>query len=189
MAANFRTVVRLAPFLLLMYAPVEGRTQEPATPITYTRSVSVPLNGLQLFDKVLEAWTWTFGKEPGARLLVKDREQGVLEATARVNFRSEMLTMREESMGTIQYHITLQVRAGECRTLVSEFIHTGNKTTARGGVHLGLLTRAASPTKRVPGMGRGNSQRLYAEVKQQADGRVNALIQAFESRLRASVTP
>lgn len=182
-------MVRIASLLLLMHAPVEGRTQEPATPITYTRSVSVPLNGVQLFDKVVEAWTWTFGKEPGAKVLVKDREQGVLEATARMNFRSEMLTMREESMGTIQYHIVLHVRAGECRTVVSELIHSGNKNTARGGVHLGLLTRADAPSRRVPGMGKGNVHRLYAEVKQQADTRISALIQAFESRLRASVAP
>ena len=182
-------MVRIAPFLLLMHAPVEGRSQEPAAPITYTRSVSVPLNGVQLFDKVVEAWTWTFGKEPGAKVLLKEREQGVLEATARVNFRSEMLTMREESMGIIQYHITLQVRAGECRTVISELIHSGNKNTARGGVHLGLLTRAEAPSRKVQGMGRGNVQRLYTEVKQQADARINALIQAFESRLRASVAP
>ncbi len=163
--------------------------QEPATAISYSHSITVPLNAVQLFDKAMEAWTWTFGKEPGAKLLVKDRGKGVLEATGRLNFRSEMLTVREESMGTVQYHVTLQVRAGECRVVITELTHTGNRTTARGGIHMGLLTRAEKPVQNVPGIGGGNKTRLYAEVKQQADTRVNTVLQAFASRLRASVEP
>ena len=70
-----------------------------------------------------------------------------------------------------------------------ELTHTGNRTTARGGIHLGLLTRALWPSQKVHGMGRANVYRLYADMKQQADTRINALMQAFESRLRASVEP
>ncbi|HMC96367.1 MAG TPA: hypothetical protein VKG92_01825, partial [Flavobacteriales bacterium] len=149
-------MLRLLSILLFMHFPFAGRSQDPATAISYTRSVSVPLNAVQLFDRADEAWTWTFGKEPGARLLIKDRDKGVIEATARLNFRSEMLTQREESMGTVQYHITLQIRAGECRTVVTELTHTGNRNTARGGIHLGLLTHAEGPSHKVPGMGRSN---------------------------------
>ncbi|MEO8590433.1 MAG: hypothetical protein ABI432_13745 [Flavobacteriales bacterium] len=182
-------MLRSLPLLFLIQASFPGQTQESAAAITYTRSVSIPLNAVQLFDKVAEAWTWTFGKEPGAKLLMKDRDQGVIEATARVNFRSEMLTLRDESAGSVQYHVTFQVRAGECRTVVTELTHTGNRNTARGGIDLGLLTRAQGPDHKIPGMGRSNVYRLYADVKQQADTRINALMQAFESRLRASVEP
>ena len=180
---------RLLLLFVLLQAPHVVGAQEPATAISYSHSITVPLNAVQLFDKAMEAWTWTFGKEPGAKLLVKDRGKGVLEATGRLNFRSEMLTVREESMGTVQYHVTLQVRAGECRVVITELTHTGNRTTARGGIHMGLLTRAEKPVQNVPGIGGGNKTRLYAEVKQQADTRVNTVLQAFASRLRASVEP
>ncbi|HRH38211.1 MAG TPA: hypothetical protein PK760_07695 [Flavobacteriales bacterium] len=179
--------------LTLLAWGIPTETQVPtdgvAAPITYARSISVPLNGLLLFDKVNEAWTWTFGKEPGAKLLLSDRDNGLIEGSARVNFRSKQLLLREESMGPIQYHVVLNVRAGECRVTVSELVHTGNKTTTIGGVHMGLLTKSPDPIRRIRGAGGGNARRLYAEVKSVADQRILAVLQAFEARLRASAEP
>lgn len=163
---------RIALFLGVLLAVTAAKAQAPlgdATAVSYARSIAVPLNGVKLFDKVNEAWTWTFGKEPGAKVLRTDRDGGLLEGSARVNFRSAQLLLREESMGIIQYHVVLNVRAGECRVTVNELVHTGNRTTARGGVHLGLLTRGTEPPKRVRGAGGSNAKRLYAEVKQVAD--------------------
>ena len=42
---------------------------------------------------------------------------------------------------------------------------------------------------RVRGSGGGNMRRLYAEVKSVAEERINAILQAFEARLRASAEP
>ena len=176
-------------FAIAFAAAAGAQAPTAATAVSYSRSIAVPLNGVMLFDKVNEAWTWTLGKEPGAKVLKSDREGGVIEGTARVNFRSTQLFLREESMGTIQYHVLLNVRAGECRITVNELVHTGNKTTGRGGVHLGLLTRGLEPVKRVRGAGGGNAKRLYAEAKYVADARISALLQAFEARLRASTEP
>ena len=142
-----------------------------------------------LFDKATEAWTWTFGKEPGAKLLRSERAEGIIEATARLNFRSEMLTGREESMGIVQYRVLVNVRAGECRIAISELTHTGNRTTARGGMHMGLLAKGEDPLRKVPGMGGSNARRLYAEIKAVSQARITGLLQAFESRLKASVEP
>ena len=164
-------------------------SDEPATALSFTRSIAVPLNGPLLFDKVAETWTWTFGKEPGAKLLKKDREGGAMEGTARINFRSEQVLLREETMGVIQYHVTLRVQPGECRITVSELSHTGNRTTPRGGVHMGLLTRAAEPGQRLRGVGGSNARKIYADAKRTAESRTTALLQAFESRLRASTEP
>ncbi|MFN3874888.1 MAG: hypothetical protein ACK4L7_03125, partial [Flavobacteriales bacterium] len=50
---------------------------EGAGGLSFARTVSVPLNGLLLHDRAAEAWTWTFGREPGARVLRMDRGQGV----------------------------------------------------------------------------------------------------------------
>ena len=157
--------------------------------MSFNRSVSVPLNAVQLFDKALEAWTWSFGREPGAKLLRSDREQGILEGTARLNFRSEMLTNREESMGVVSYRVTIRIKPGECSTQITEVVHTGNHNTTLGGVHLGILPKGDTPAHRTPGMGKANAQRLLVEVKSTATTRIQALMAAFESRLRAASEP
>jgi len=184
---------RLMLGILLAVSPVISTCQTLASDtlsaLSYSRSVSIGLNAFQLYDKALDAWTWTFGKEPGATLRRSDREAGVIEGTARVNFRSTMLTGREESMGTITYRVIIQVHAGGSRITVNELVHTGNRDALRGGIHLGVLSRASSPQQRVPGLGKGNAERLYTEVKEHANGRITQLMQAFEARLRANAAP
>ena len=191
-AANLHTMHRSLLLLVACSLFLVGTAQDPGSntaAITYTRSIAIPLNGVMLFDKASEAWTWTFGKEPGAKLLRSERAEGLIEATARLNFRSEMLTGREESMGIVQYRVLMHVRAGECRITISELTHTGNRTTARGGIHLGLLAKSDDPLRKASGMGGSNARRLYAEIKDVSQTRITGLMQAFESRLKASVDP
>lgn len=193
MPVNFRSVPRLLFSLLLILANNVGHGQSLAndttSAITFTRSVSVPLNAVMLFDRAMEAWTWTFGQEPGSKLLRSDREQGVIEGVARVNFRSELLTNREQSMGTIQYRVIINIKPGECRTVITELNHTGNNNSGRPGIHLGLLTRSVAPPKRIPTMGRTSSIKLYTEVKGTATQRIQSVMQAFDYRLRAGAGP
>lgn len=189
----FRAVLHRSIVILLFLCSFIGRAQtlsaDSLTAMSYSRSVSIPLNAYQLFDKALEAWTWTFGQQPGATLRRSDRESGMLEGSARVNFRSEMLNGREESMGTITFRVSIQVRAGGSRITVHELTHSGNRAALRGGIHLGVLTRGPAPQERVPGLGRANAERLYAEVKQRAEERIVQLMQSFEARLRANAAP
>ncbi len=192
-AANLRPAMR-APTLLLLAlcaGPLGAQDPEapPPTALGYNRSMTFPLNGVQLFDRATDAWIWTFGKEPGAKVLRSDREAGVIEGTVRLNFRSEMLVGREESMGTVTYHVQVLTRAGECRVVVSGLSHTGNRTTTRGGIHLGQLMRNDTDARPTGGMGRSNVIRLHAEVRGTATTRINTLIQAFEARIRASLEP
>lgn len=157
--------------------------------LTFSRSVNVPLNGVHLHDKALEAWNWTFGREPGAKLLITKREDGLLDGSARFNFRSTMLTMREESMGTVQYKVVIRVKPGECRVLVTELTHSGNSNTSLGGVHIGLIPRGKDPMQRTPGLSKVNAQRLLAELQERSSLRMQVLLNAFEARLRASAEP
>ncbi|MDQ3100078.1 MAG: hypothetical protein M3R08_01715 [Bacteroidota bacterium] len=157
--------------------------------LTFTRSVSVPLNALMLFDRAMGSWTWTFGQEPGTKLLRSDREAGVIEGIARVNFRSEMLSNREESMGVIQYRIIINIKPGECRTVITELVHSGNNNSSRPAVHMGLLTRSLAPSNRIGTMGRTSQIKLYAEIKGTATERIRAVMQAFDSRLRSETGP
>jgi hypothetical protein len=187
--------MRYLPLLLLILVMPRTsiRAQEnapgPQQALALTRSMSIPLNGVQLYDQVLEAWTWTFGKEPSAKILRASREEGVLEGTARINFRSRMLVGREETMGIITYHIHFQIRPGECRAVVTQFVHTGNVKTTRGGIHMGRLMRDESTITSVRGLSRGNTTELHAELRVAATTRVEALLRTMESRIRATVEP
>jgi hypothetical protein len=184
-----RCLTIISALLLSGACSAQEQDNGSVTPLVYTSSISVPLNAVQLYDKALHSWNWTFGREPGATLKRSDRENGIIEGTARINFRSEMLTGREESMGTIQYRVQVQLRAGECRTIVSELTHAGNHEAPGGGLHLGLLTRSAAPPQRLPGLGKANVQRLYAELKAVAGTHCAALMQQFDARLRTSAEP
>lgn len=157
--------------------------------LVFSRSITLPLNALQLHDAALSAWTWTFGKEPGARMMRNDRKEGTLQGSARMNFRSTMLTGREETMGTISYVVHIQVKAGECRITVNDLVHTGNRSTARGGIHLNQLMRSDADAHRAGGMGRSNIERVHAELRTLATERIGDLLHAFEARLRATIEP
>jgi hypothetical protein len=172
----------------LLSLPAHGQDQ-PGAAISYSRSVSAPLNALLLHDKAMEAWNWTFGREPGARLVAVDRAMGQIEGTARLNFRSAQLALREETMGSVHYRVVVSTKAGECRVQVTDLSHTGNRSTPRGGVHLGMLMRGEATAQRVAGVGGGTAKRIHAEVKSVADARILALLQAFEARLRAQAEP
>lgn len=157
--------------------------------LAFSRSMNPPVNALQLFDQVMEAWTWTFGKEPGAKILHSDRDQGTLEGQARLNFRSKGLTGREETMGTVSYLVHVQVRAGECRVTINGITHTGNRNTPRGGIHLGPIMRSDHDVRRTAGLGRGNVEQVHADIREVTTGRVTALLQAFEARIRSQNAP
>lgn len=159
------------------------------TALSFSRSVSAPLNAVQFYDRALDAWNWTFGKEPGAKLVRSDREAGLIEGTARMNFRSVMLTGREESMGTISYSVLIQLHAGECRVSVTNVSHTGNRNTNNGGIHLKQLMRVDTDANKVKIIGRTNTVRLHAELREAAEWRIADLLRAFESHIRARLEP
>lgn len=181
-----RILTTLLLLALLRTAAAQPLDGPAGSALTYSRSINVALNAVQLHDKAMEAWTWTFGKEPGARLVSSDRSNGSIDAVARFNFRSVMLTMREETMGVVQYKVTIRVSAGECRVMVSELSHTGNRNTTMGGIHVGTLMRATTTGRKVPGMSRSNALRLQQELQDAADERMKAVLNAFEARLRAN---
>jgi hypothetical protein len=106
-----------------------------------------------------------------------------------MNFRSEMLTGREETMGVVQYRVTIRTQPGECRVVVSELTHTGNRNTSQGGIHMGLLRQGTDAVPAVRGMGRANAKRLYDELVATSDNRIQQLLRAFEARVRAGSTP
>lgn len=190
--ANLRPAMRHLPILLALVVSGGASAQElptKGTALSFSRSISAPFNAVQFHDRALDAWTWTFGKEPGAKLLRSDRESGSIEGTARINFRSVMLTAREESMGTIGYSVQIHVRAGECRVSITNLSHTGNRSTTSGGVHVKQLMRVDTDANRVTGVGRSNAVRLHAELRETAERHITSVLQAFEWHIRTRSEP
>lgn len=182
MLRSLSAIASLCIALLGMAQPV-APTSEAG--LTIVRVVHAPLNAVKMYDQALAAWKWTFGQEPGATLHRSDRTNGSIEGNARLNFRSAMLTMREETMGTVRYRVSVQVKAGECRVQVSELVHTGNRQAMRGGSDVGLIVRGEGPLQKVRGMGRSNAVRLHHEVRTVATERIQTLLQQFEARIRS----
>ena len=178
--------VTLVLMTLLAAARCEGQSgnTDSTAAVTFSHTFTAPLSRAQLFDAAQIAWQRSFGLEPAAKLAVADRENGVLEGTARMNYRSALLTAREETMGVVTYRVTVAAANGECSVRVTQLLHTGNRNAMHGGLSFGLLTGAMVPTAPHPGVSHRNAVRIYGELKEQAGQRVNDLVNAFGSTLR-----
>lgn len=187
--------MRVASLLLfalaLAPAPLVAQVvrQDTTAGLTFQENFSVPLSRAQAFDAALLAWQRSFGREPSARIALQDREAGLLEGTARLNFRATQLVGREETMGVIQYRVVVQAHNGGCTVQVTNLRHTGNRAAQNGGLDLGLLLNG-DPT---PGARDGYSHRsikqLSIDMKKQCATRMNALMNGFGSTLRTAIEP
>ena len=146
--------------------------------------VGLAMNKAQVFAAVREAWTASFGQEPGATISLQDPENGLVEGAARVNYRSRMLMGREETMGAVNYRVTIQATNGQCHVRVHDLRHTGNRGARGGGLSIGAIMEGEAPLEHYPGMGLGPSRRIHADVRQAAADRVQETLRRFVARLR-----
>lgn len=186
---------RMRPLLLtiaLLTATLvcaQGPEPDSTAALSFSSSCSLPMNHVQVYAAALEAWQVTFGREPGAALDVKDPEGAALEGRAYIRFRSTQLIGREETMGIISYHVRIQARNGECRILVTDIRHVGNRNSRMGATSVGLLTNASAPPQKVRGMGHKNGVMLWNELKEVAERDIKELERRFGSHLRESTEP
>ncbi|HMW98032.1 MAG TPA: hypothetical protein PL010_15500 [Flavobacteriales bacterium] len=149
-----------------------------------TEEISLAMNKAQIIQALPDAWGVSFAQEPGAHLGPVDVEGGIAEGQARVNYRSKLLTGREETMGTITYRVTIQAHNGRCIVRVHDLRHTGNRNAIGGGIHAGPILEGTAPDEGYPGMGLGSSRRIHADIRGAADARIRETIRRFAGRLR-----
>lgn len=173
----------------LALCTVLAHGQEPAVapvaPLRFNGTVSVPMSERQLLQHASEAWRFSFGLEPGARMVVDTATKSIV-GTARFNFRSTQLNGREETMGPISYRVRITTANGECKWTVDELKHTGNRGAPQGGSDIGPLTMGDKPIHRVTSMSPVASDRVWRDAKNQVGERIENVRRAFESRLRKS---
>lgn len=157
--------------------------------LVLTDAMGLELSKARIHAAALEAWTFTFGQEPAARIDRQDKENGLIEGSARFNFRSSALGAREETLGSINYRITVQSENGQCRVRLARFEHTGNRNMRGGGVDLGTLYAGDRPPQRVPGISLGLAQRLHADMRAQVTERLGLVMKSFAARMRSAAAP
>jgi hypothetical protein len=159
-----------------------GRT---AAALTFSNSVGLPGSKAQVYAAALKAWEFSFGLEPGARLVVTDPENGVLEGTARMNFRSAMVLNREETMGSVGYTVHIECGNGTCSVRVSGLKHTGNHNARGGGLDIGPILSGTGPAERPSGMGWTLARKTHAEIQNKLNDRIPAVIRNLLSQVRS----
>lgn len=164
-------------------------TSDSTAAISFSRTFTVPLSRSQVYDAALLAWQRSFGNQPGAKLTGTDAANGVLEGVARLNYRSTVLTAREETMGVITYRVTIHAGNGECALRVTQLTHSGNRNAMKGGLGFGLLTGTVVPPAPHPGISHRSAIRIYADLKQQAGDRIGNLLGVFGATLRQAGGP
>ena len=180
--------MRITGLMILLAWAVPAFSQvereEANRPLVLTDAIGLPMSSTQVFNAAVSAWAYSFGQEPGARLLLQDTVSGTIQGTARVNFRSTGLGSREESMGVITYNITIQAKNGQCEVRINHFLHTGNKNAIGGGVNLGPLYAGDRPPEKVPGISMGTATRLHADMRRQAQAHVGEVMKTFAAGIR-----
>lgn len=153
-------------------------------PISLTEQVGLGMNKVRVLEVVNQAWAESFGLQPGAKVVRTDAENGLFEASTRLNYRSKLLVEREETMGPITFLITVQAGNGHCQVRAHGFVHKGNRNAPGGGIDLGTLYEGDAPAERYPGMGLNISRKLHADARAIALEKTQELMRKFCARLR-----
>ncbi len=175
------------PAVVAVFALCRAQTGTQATtmvPISLTEQVGLAMNKVRVQEVVEHAWAESFGLQPGAKVVRTDPENGLFEASARLNYRSKLLVEREETMGTITFLITVQARNGQCQVRAHGFVHKGNRNAPGGGLDLGGLYEGDAPSERYLGMGLNISRKLHGDARAFALEKTQELMRKFCARLR-----
>lgn len=191
---NLNPMLRRAwPLLLAMLVGSAGVCQtalpERVVPFTLTDEVGLPANRAQLMAAARLAWRFTFGQQPGAHVDGMNDTLGTIQGSARLPYRSTLLQAREESQGSVSYRITIMVDNGHCSVRLYDLRHTGNREAQGGGVDVGTIYTGEAPEKHLPGLNLSVSRRLHADVRTACSAKLEELLRAFASALRANVGP
>lgn len=154
-----------------------------------TEEVGLPMNKAQVMAAAQEAWAASFGAEPGGQMTLVDPENGLLEGMARMNYRSTLLAGREETMGAMKYHVSIQAKNGQCHVRVHTLQHTGNRSAKGGGINMGVVMEGIAPNEHYPGMSPGASRRMHGDLRTAAAARLQEVMRKFSARIRLLGAP
>lgn len=179
-----RAALTLLLFACVLRAVPQASGLDGPRPLVITDAVALPLSKAQIFAAALNAWEFSFGQEPGAKLTTKDTSNNRIEGVARVNFRSSQLGSRSGSMGVITYAVTIQAENGQCQVRINHLSHTGNRNAPSGPIDLGTIYTGERPLEPVPGVSKGTADRLHSDMRAQATAHISDVMKRFASAMR-----
>lgn len=168
----------LSPAFPQAAPPPQGR------PLVITDAIGLPVSSAQLLLAATRAWPYSFGQEPGARIVAVDTTAGKIMGVARVNFRSSALGSREATLGVISYEILIEAENGQCRVRIGHLVHTGNRNAPQGPVDIGVLFAGDRPLERIAGVSMASANRLHADMRTQAQAHIAEVLKRFFAALR-----
>jgi hypothetical protein len=167
----------------------QGTGDPPATALSFSRTTSIPLNKVQLHDRALEALAATFGREPGAKVLLTDRESGDHRSGRSDEFPFGDV---DGSRGNHGHHRLFHPCSSECRRIAGGRIGFSAYGEPQHGTwwHKRWETDADDDhAQTTAGLGRSNVVRVHAELRELATKRINSLLQSMEAYIRANMEP
>ena len=180
--------MRVLCILLFLFSALlampQGSTLDDPRPLVITEAIALPLSLGQVEQAARNAWQYSFGQEPGARLMLDEAGSGRVDGIARFNYRSSSVGSREQTLGVINYKISIQAENGQCRVRISHFSHNGNKSAPGGSVDLGTIYSGPRPAERVAGISAGSAQRLHEDMRTQVSAQMREVLKVFSSRMR-----
>lgn len=179
----------LFPLLVLLGPLVSAQSTEVPGALQFTRTVNLPLSRAQVAALVKAAWENSFALDPGAKLGSVDTQGPAFDGSARIAFRSEMVTGREQSAGNIHYRVSILAENGTCQIRVSNIRHTGSSSAKHGPIDIGILREQAPADYRIAGLSHSSAVALHNEARDLATARLQQLLGRFESTLRERASP
>ena len=180
--------VRYVPTLIFCLAAAKTLCQTVPEGTTgqfmLSEDIGLAMNKAQVLAAAQDAWSSSFGQEPGNQVTLLDADNGLLEGASRMNYRSKMLLGREETMGTIAYQVTIQATNGQCHVRVHNLRHTGNRAAKGGGINAGAIMDGDAPVEHYEGVGLNVSRRMHADIREAATARLQENLRRFVARLR-----
>ncbi|MBK8341120.1 MAG: hypothetical protein IPK99_14500 [Flavobacteriales bacterium] len=175
--------------LALLAGPLAiAQSADSSLAISFTGAINLPLAIKPMHAMATEAWKVSFGREPGAAIVLNDAGNGLLETTAHFNFRSAKLNGREETMGRVTYRVRIRSENGTCSVAVTQFKHHGNKAALRGGIDLGLVTVGGPPLGRTPGLSTWGAKNILEEVRARSRATADRVIGAFVAAMHTTAS-
>lgn len=169
-------------FLLFCSSSAFGQQSRPNTsPFIVKGNVSISAPDSVLAKRLGRAWKYSFGQEPAARLL--SRGSNSMTTMAHFNYRSGLLTGRQETIGVISYQLELKIVGSTCYYTINSFVHRGNTSTRIGGIHFGRLMQGQIPQGKVRGLSKKTIMAIHTDMKIQLEERIATVLKLLKLQL------
>jgi hypothetical protein len=167
-------------FALLLAEPTPTpEAKAPPQPLSFTEVVSVERTLAK--ELYLRAVSWLAHSVVDAEsiLEVQDRESGTLISKVAIPYEPNVAASSENSRGVITFTVTIMVKDGRYKYMISDFTHHGSPSATEDAINFGPLTTA----EEYPEI----STKIWKHLKTVSASRASDLIRSMKTAMSAPV--